>query len=182
MKIVKLILLGLVLLVALALITGLFIDNDYTVEREVTINKPKEQVFTYVKSLKNQNNYSAWALMEPTMKKEFRGTDGTVGFVSTWEGEDVGKGEQEIKKIVEGERIDYELRFEKPFEAVAQSHMSTEAVSGQQTKVKWGFTGHNSYPKNVMNGVMKWTLGNSLQQGLDSLKGILERGQVAEAE
>ena len=52
--------------------------------------------------------------MDPDMKKTYRGTDGTVGFVSAWDSEkdDVGKGEQEIIKITDGERIDYELRFQ----------------------------------------------------------------------
>ncbi len=47
------------------------------------------------------------------MKTEYRGTDGTVGFVSAWDSpvRDAGKGEQEITKIDDGKRIDYELRF-----------------------------------------------------------------------
>jgi hypothetical protein len=181
MRILKHILLGLVMLVALALITGLFIDNDYAVEREVTISKPKDLVFSYVKSLKNQNDYGVWSLGEPTMKKEYRGTDGTVGFVSAWEGEKMGKGEQEIKGIQEGQHIDYELRFLEPMPAVAKAQMSTEAVADQQTRVKWGFAGNNPYPKNLMNGLMKWKLGNDLQEGLNNLKGILETGKIAEA-
>jgi hypothetical protein len=37
-------------------------------------------------------------MMDPDMKKTYRGTDGTVGFVSEWESnkKDVGTGEQEI--------------------------------------------------------------------------------------
>jgi len=181
MKVVKKILVGLVILIAIALIAGLFMDKEFAIEREVAINKPKEEVFAYVKSLKNQNNYSKWALIEPGMKKEFRGTDGTVGFVSAWEGEDVGKGEQEIRQIAEGQQIDYEIRFEKPFKSIAQTHMSTEALSESQTRVKWGFAGRNKYPLNVMNGLMKWSLGKDLQKGLNNLKDILEKGQIAQA-
>jgi hypothetical protein len=39
-------------------------------------------VYDYVKYLKNQNDYSVWAKIDPGMKTEFRGKDGTVGFVS----------------------------------------------------------------------------------------------------
>src|SRR5262245_55746209 len=108
MKIVKGILLFIVAIIALALIAALFMKKDYNNEREITINKPKEQVFNYIKYLKNQDNFSKWASMDPDMKKDYRGTDGSVGFVSTWDSDkkDVGKGEQEIKKMTEGERID----------------------------------------------------------------------------
>src|SRR6476660_1660388 len=100
MRILKKILVILIILVIVLLIMALFIDKDYAIVREVTINKPKTEVYNYVKYLKNQNEYSKWARMDPDMKKDFRGTDATVGFVSAWEGnKDVGKGEQEIKKI-----------------------------------------------------------------------------------
>ena len=86
------------------------------------------------------------------MKKTYSGTDGTVGFVSAWESDnkDVGIGEQEIKKITEGERIDFELRFFEPFESTDPAYMTTESVSENQTKVKWGFNGHMDYPMNIM--------------------------------
>ena len=93
MKIVKKSLIGILFLVVIVLITALFVSKDMIAEREVIINKPKQEVFNYIKLLKNQNNYSKWASMDPAMKKFFRGTDGTVGFVSAWDSEkgDVGK-------------------------------------------------------------------------------------------
>jgi len=101
MKILKKILLVAVSLIAILLITAIFTKKDYAVEREITINKPKQVVFDYIKYLKNQDYFSKWATMDPNIKKDYRGTDGTVGFVSAWESDndDVGKGEQEIKKI-----------------------------------------------------------------------------------
>lgn len=117
MKALKIIGLTLVGMIVLALITGLFVDGNYAVEREVTINKPKQQVFDYVKYLKNQNEYSVWAKKDPDMKKEFIGQDGTVGCIQSWTSKvkDVGNGEQKIIKITDGQRIDYELHFIKPF-------------------------------------------------------------------
>ena len=88
------------------LIAALFINGEYAVERETTINQPKAMVFEYVKYLKNQDNFSVWAKMDPAMKKGFEGTDGMVGCFSTCDSDidSVGKGEQEITKITEGER------------------------------------------------------------------------------
>jgi len=179
MKIVKITLLAIVGIVVLVLIVALFVKKDYAVVREVTINKPKTEVFDYIKLLKNQNNYSVWANIDPAMKKEFRGTDGTVGFVSAWESENkhVGKGEQEIKQIAEGERIDYELRFYKPFQSTEQAYMTTESVTNDQTKVTWGFSGRMKYPMNLMllTMDMEGMLAKDFDGGLSKLKMILEK-------
>jgi hypothetical protein len=179
MKIVKKILLGLGVLITLILITALFVSRDMRAERTVIINKPKEDVYAYVQNLKNQNSYSKWAQMDPAMKKTFRGTDGTVGFVSAWESDkdDVGVGEQEIKNIRPGEQIDYEIRFKKPFESVATSYMSTEAVGAGSTKVTWAFEGKMMYPLNTMRLFMNMDkmIGDDLETGLQNLKAILEK-------
>lgn len=176
MKILKKILIVVAIVIAIPLIIALFVKKEYAVQREITINKPKAEVFNYVKYLKNQDNYSKWVRMDPNMKKDFRGTDGTVGFVYAWEGnKKAGKGEQEIKKIMEGERVDVEVRFEKPFAGIAATPITTEAVSQNQTKVKWGMNGKSKYPLNFMNLFMDNMLGKDLETSLTTLKTILEK-------
>jgi hypothetical protein len=109
------------------------------------------------------------------MKKVFRGTDGNVGFVYAWDGNDqAGKGEQEIKSLKEGERVDVEVRFEKPFEGVAYAPIVTQAVSENQTKVRWGMKGKSTYPMNFMNLFMDGMMGKDLDKSLMALKTILE--------
>ncbi len=178
MRIVKNILLGIAAVVVLALITAFFVDKDYAVERQVTINKSKQEVFDYVKHLKNQDNFSKWANIDPAMKKSYSGTDGQPGFVSAWESErdDVGKGEQEIKSIEDGKRIDYELRFKEPFASTAPAYITTESIDENTTKVAWGFKGHMSYPTNLMLLFMNMEekIGDDFQEGLEKLKQQLE--------
>jgi phosphopantothenoylcysteine synthetase/decarboxylase len=174
-----LIIIGLVLvgIIALLLIIALFINGNYSIEREVTIDKSKEEVFDYVKYLKNQNKFSVWAKIDLAMKTEFRGEDATVGFVSAWDSENpkAGKGEQKIIKIDEGERIDYEIHFIKPFEATNYAYMTFESPSKSATTVKWGFNGKMKYPMNLMMLYMNMEkmLAPDLQNGLNNLKTIL---------
>ncbi len=179
MKILKWILIVILILIAIPLIVALFVKKDYLVEREITINKPKQEVFDFIKYLKNQPQFSKWAKMDPNAKMEYRGTDGTIGAVSTWDSQEknVGKGEQEIKKIAEGDRIDYELRFIKPFASTATAYMSTEATPDNQTKVKWGFAGKMPYPMNIMRLFMNMDkmIGDDLNVGLTNLKTLLEQ-------
>ena len=165
-------------IVALPFIIALFVQKEYSVVTQITIDKPVAEVFDYVKHLKNQDNFSVWAQMDPDMVKSYRGTDGTVGFVSRWESqlEDVGVGEQEIMRIDEGKRIDFELRFFSPFESTDPAFMSTEALGANQTLVQWGFDGHLDYPMNLMFLFLDFEtmIGNDLNQGLKQLKQQLE--------
>lgn len=170
--------LTLFIILLLPLVAALFIKNSYDVEREVIINQPVDKVFDYVKHLKNQDQFSKWALMDPNMKKTYRGVDGTVGFVSAWQSDndEVGSGEQEIMAIIDGQRIDFQLRFLKPFEATSPAYMTTEAIAAKQSKVKWGFSGHLDYPMNLMMLFMDFEqiIGDDLQTGLNNLKALQE--------
>ena len=177
MKIVKRILIGVAVLVAVPLIVGLFVRTDFAVEREVIINRPKNNVFNYVRYLKNHANFSKWESMDPKMKKDYRGTDGTVGFVSAWDSDnqDVGKGEQEIKKIIEGERIDVEIRTRSPFQSTDPAYITTESIADNQTKVKSGYVGKMNYPTNLLCLFVADKIGKDMQTGLTNLKAVLEK-------
>ena len=176
------ILIGIIIVLAgiivLLLIIGFFVKKDYSVGKEVVINKSKVAVFEYLKLLKNQNKFSVWGSMDPNMKTEFSGTDGTEGFVSAWESENknVGKGEQEVLKIVDGERIDYEIRFIKPFKSTSWAFITTATLNDNKTLVHWEFTGKMKYPTNLMLLFMNMEkmVGNDLDKGLQNLKTILE--------
>jgi uncharacterized protein YndB with AHSA1/START domain len=164
-------------IVALFFILGLFIKKEYTIKREIVINKPKKVVFDYIKFLKNQEQFSKWVMMDPNMKKDLKGTDGTVGFTYAWDSKNkqAGKGEQEIVKIVDGELLDVEVRFERPFKSTAKTPFRTVAVSDNQTKVIWGMDGNSNFPMNVMNPFMDSLLGKDLEISLNTLKSILEK-------
>jgi len=116
--------------------------------------------------------------MDPDAKKSFTGQDGTVGFISAWESqvENVGKGEQEIKNITPGTRIDFELRFIEPFESTDQAYFRTESLSENSTRVLWGFYGALPIPMNLMLYFMDMDeqLGPDLEKGLQNLKILLE--------
>ncbi len=179
MKIVKNVLLALVALIVIVLVLAAIVPSDFEVEREVTIKKSNAEVFEYTKYLKNQENFSVWAKMDPNMKLEFTGVDGTAGFISAWESDnpDVGKGEQEITKVDDGKRIDYQLRFLEPFESTSSAYMIFNSLDSTITSVRWGFEGGMPYPMGLMLLFMDMDaeLGKDLQDGLNNLKGILEK-------
>jgi hypothetical protein len=165
------------LLIGVVAVLAMIAPTELHVEREVIIDKPKDVVFEQLKLVKNHESWSPWFKRDPNIVKEYRGTDGTVGFVSSWSGNDeVGVGEQEITKIAEGERIDYELRFKKPMEDTSTAYLVTEEAGNGQTKVRWGMEGKLRFPGNVICMLMnmKGMLISDFDEGLADLKKHLE--------
>lgn len=162
-------------IIALLLIIALFIKNEHYVKREIIINAPQQKVFDYVKLIQNQEKFSKWAAADSDRKKEFKGTDGTVGFVYAWSGnKNAGEGEKEIKNIVEGRSIETEIRFVKPMAAIAHMIMETESLSDNQTKVYWSNASRLPYPLNIMVPMVEKMLAKEMDISLLALKNILE--------
>ncbi len=166
------------LLLSSPFIAALFIEEDYRVDTQIVIDRPADQVFDFLRKLKNQDQFSVWAKMDAAMEKSYRGEDGTVGFVSSWRSDnpDVGAGEQEIMAIFPGKRIEYELRFKTPFEAVSPAYITTDSLGPNRTEVHWGFSGHMAYPMNILLPLMQVDamVERDLSQGLSNLKTLLE--------
>ncbi|MBU2018528.1 MAG: SRPBCC family protein [Bacteroidetes bacterium] len=179
MKFLKKLFYGILVLIALFLIAAFFVDGKYSVEKKIVVNRPSAEVYDYLKNLKNQAEYSVWQKIDPQMKKSYIGKDGTVGFVSAWESNNdkVGKGEQELTKLIEGQRIEMELRFFEPFEANDKAYFTTKKQGLNSTEVSWGFKGEMSYPTNLFLLVMDMEelIGKDLEEGLVNLKSQLEK-------
>ena len=58
-------------IIVLLLVIALFLKKEYSVTRDITISQPRQKVFDYIKYLRNQDNFSKWATMDPDMKKEY---------------------------------------------------------------------------------------------------------------
>jgi uncharacterized protein YndB with AHSA1/START domain len=164
-------------IVVFVLLLALFIKKDFMITKEVIINRPKDAVFNYLRLIRNQEQYSVWVMKDPNIKIIYTGTDGTAGFTSAWTSDDknVGIGEQEIKKINEGQSMDVEIRFKKPFEATDYANTTVTAITDEQTKVVTTFTGKQKFPLNLMNLFMDKLIGKDMQQNLWNMKANLEK-------
>lgn len=175
MKILKFLLIFIVSVIAIGLIAALFIKKDYKIEKEITINKPAHQVFDYIKYLKNQPEYSYWATLDTNMTVNYKGTDATVGFISSWKGnKDAGSGEQEIVKLEQGKQVDYALRFTEPMESNLKAYLATDSTGTGTTRVRWALYGTSNYPWNLMNPFMDRMMSDDLNIGLANLKKKME--------
>lgn len=177
---IKKILIGLavVILLVIGLIATLsFVaPTEMNFSRDVVVNKPKSEVFAYVKLIKNQNEWGPWFKQDPAMRQDSTGTDGKPGYISKWQSHVVGSGEQEIKGIKDGERIDTQIPFTEPFESNADSYITVESVNEGQSKVTWGFKSDTPRPFNVIGLVinMEDFVAPDFERGLADLKTIME--------
>jgi len=163
-------------IIALLLIIGLFMKREHYVKREIIINAHRQKVFDYIKLLKNQDEFNKHAMAGPDRKREFKGTDGTVGYIYAWSGDkNAGVGEKEIKNIIEGKRIETEIRFVKPMRVTANIIMETESLSDNQTKVSWINAGTLKYPINIMIPMMEKHVSKDMDSSLLTLKTMLEK-------
>lgn len=164
-------------IVVLLLVLSLIAPKRYNVFRSIEINKSKSDVFEHLKYLQKQQEWSPWARKDPNMEKKLTGTDGEVGAISYWNGnKEVGEGEQEITKIIDGERIEGELRFLKPWKSTSDCYFDVTDAGEGSTKVTWGFSGKNKFPMSIMMLFMNMdkAVGKDFEEGLSTLKEQLE--------
>ncbi len=163
-------------IIAAFFLTALLVKKDFSLEKQIVINKTQKEVFDYLKLIRNQEKYSVWVMRDPHINLVYTGTDGTVGFKSAWTSNDknVGIGEQEITKLTEGVSTEVEIRFKKPFEATNWAKTTVTAVSEHETRVHQLFYGRSKFPMNIMNLFMDKLLGKDMLQNLVNMKKNLE--------
>jgi uncharacterized protein YndB with AHSA1/START domain len=176
MNIAITILLGIVGFIALLLIIALFLKKEHYVKREIVINAPRQKVFDFLKLLKNQDKFNKWAKADPGRKWEYKGADGTVGFIISWNGnKNAGEGEKEIINIIDGKRIETQIRFVRPMKTTADVIMETEVLSDNQTKVNLINSGTLKYPMNIFIPLAEKNFPKDMDASLLALKEILEK-------
>lgn len=175
MKILKTVLYIILIIIAIGLIASGVMPKKMNVQSEVIIAKPQQEVFDFVKMLDNQKYYSKWVMADPNVKITMTGVDGEVGAISSWESdyEDVGIGAQEIISIDPGKKIEYELRFKKPFEATDTAYTIIEAIDSTHTKVINGFRSKMPFPMNIMLPMVKKMLQEDMDGNMKRLDSVI---------
>jgi uncharacterized membrane protein len=151
--------------------------KEMIVEKSIIIDKPSLEVFNLLRITKNQENFSVWNMKDPNKEITSTGTDGTVGFIYTWNSKNnsVGAGSQKIITLIEGELIEYDLKFERPMKNLGRSKFSIQSLSSTQTKVTWTFLGPTKFPMSLFKGIFQKMLGKDIIQSLENLKLLLEK-------
>ena len=147
------------------------------IEKSIEIKKSSDLVFDYLRMTKNQDNFSVWNMSDPNMKKSHQGTDGTIGFIYSWDSpmRNVGAGEQEITGIVQGKSIDYTVKFFRPMQNTGKSQFQIAGSGNEGALVTWIFDSPSKFPMSLFSPIFKKMLGKDIEKSLNNLKSILEK-------
>ncbi|MDI1432271.1 MULTISPECIES: SRPBCC family protein [Polyangium] len=174
--------LGLAALIVVFLIVVATRPSAYQVERHATFAAPVDLVYNHVKDFRTWEAWSPWAKLDPKMKTTFSGTQGEVGAVYEWEGnDDVGAGKMTIAALKPNERVDINLEFLKPFASKTDNGFKVEAA-GKDTKITWFMRGENDFIGKMFCLFMDMDamIGKDFENGLANLKKVTEEAAKAQ--
>lgn len=182
MKVLKYILWGLLTVVALVIVIGLFLPRQIHVERSRVIDAPANLIFDQINSLKKWSAWSPWHRIDPNMKINYFGPESGHGAGYTWSSnnDSVGNGKMVIAISEPGRRISTSMEFMENHPS-SINFLFTPEKNG--TKVTWTLDSDMG-----MNPFMRWMglmmdkfTGPHFEAGLrnlDSLVKAMPRGHV----
>ena len=173
---IKKILVGLVVIIAILVVVIMLQPATYQVERSTTINAPAAVVFAQVNDFHKWNGWSPWAKLDPAMKHTFEGAPAGTGAGYSWAGnKEVGEGRMTIIDSHPSDLVKIKLEFLKPFAATSATDF-TFTPQGNQTLVKWKMVGENNFMAKAFHLVMNMDkmIGSDFEKGLAQMKAVAE--------
>ena len=119
-------------------------DENYRVERSVSVQATPEKVFAVLSDFRQFEHWSPWEKHDSAMQKEFSGEPGEVGSSYSWSGnKKVGQGQMTVVDVQPNQGVDLRLEFFKPFASICTARWAV-ATEGDHTIVTWTMRGKNS--------------------------------------
>ena len=162
--------------IAIIIVGGSFLlPAQAVVTRSTEIAAPPDKVFAIVGDLRNFNEFSPWADIDPGIEYTFEGPESGVGQTMKWTSEkaDVGSGSQTITKYEPPDFVETQLDFGIRGKPVASWDL-VPSTSG--TKATWRFTADLDGIPAKWFGLMsdRW-IGADYEKGLAKLKTVAEK-------
>lgn len=152
--------------------------KHYDLNRTIIINRPKPEVYAYIRQLQKQPLWMVWYQENPDVIIKYKGEDGKMDAASYWKGNNrkIGEGIQKITKVKEGKVLEMQLLFLKPYKTLALQYFGVKEVEPERTKLIWGVRGVHKFPASVFTLFygLERALGKEFERGLKNLKNNLE--------
>ncbi|MCH9650773.1 MAG: SRPBCC family protein [Deltaproteobacteria bacterium] len=166
---------GLLALIAILVVVGFLLPDDFHLERSVTIDAPACTIFAQLDNFHRFNAWSPWADIDPNAQYSISGTPKSVGHKMSWASEDrnVGTGSQEITALEPYRRVESLLDFGDQGQPDVFFDLQPE---GDAVKVVWGFD--TSFEGSLIGRYFGLffdnMIGPSYEKGLSRLKAVAE--------
>ncbi len=151
-------------------------EGKFRYERTGVINASPDKIYPYLSNFKLGSEWNPWDRMDPTMKKTYSGTDGTVGAKMDFEGNSqVGSGELEVLNLVPNQSVQLKLTMRKPFRA-ENTIDYTLTSEGSGTRFSWAMSGDGGFMGKLMGVFIdcEKMVGGELEKGIANLKQLVE--------
>jgi hypothetical protein len=155
--------------------------GNFHISRTTTIAAPVTTLFTQIATLRNWNNWSPWAKLDPHATITFSGPASGVGSSMHWSGnKEIGEGTMTVVMIEPDRSITLKLDFERPMKGTRMSTFTFNPVGGI-TEVTWQMDGTNNFVAKAMSLFMNCDkiIGAQFEQGFTNLQRIVARREPA---
>jgi hypothetical protein len=169
------IIIGAVGIISIILIYAATKPDVYPIERSIYIIGSAEEIFPMINSLKEQGKWTPYEADKTIMT--YRGADSGVTSAVVWDSEGkAGKGSLEITKSQPPNKVEIDLRMERPFKVTNKVEFTIEPHA-DSTKVTWRMQHNEPYPAKVIGIFMNMDkmVGKDFEVGLSRLKKLIEK-------
>lgn len=175
------VLLGLLGLLALLVIIGVFLPAKITVFRSITIDRPVEAIFPWAADLRLWPRWTVWNTGEdPTLAYAYPGPTTGLGAAMRWTAKKMGDGSLTFTEFLPLQAVRYELRM--PARGtIVQGNIEFESAGGGATGVTWYDEvdlGRNPF-KRLLGPLLQKMLGRAFERSLTGLKTAAMTGEAA---
>jgi len=174
--VIKKILFGLALLLAIFLIVVALQPDEFRITRSAAVAAAPQQVFAQVNDFHKWEAWSPWAKLDPNAKATFEGPPTGEGAVFIWAGNsEVGEGRMTVTQSRPDELIRIKLDFVKPMEGTSDVEF-TFKPENNGTLVTWTMSGRNNFIGKAICLIMNQDkmIGGYFEKGLVNLKSVAE--------
>lgn len=141
--------------------------------RSHSINASPQRVYQTIADMSTWQKWSPWLIMDPQAKVEVN-EDATQ---YSWTGKRVGEGDMQISNKQEGDWVDYDLAFHKPWKSKAKVRMVVKPT-GDTTVVEWHMDSKLPWFMWWMRKSMEAYIGNDYERGLSLLSDYVTDGEI----
>ncbi len=179
MRILKFVGLGLLIIIGLIVLIGLFLPSKQHLERTRLIKASDTLIYDQINILKNWEPWNPWIKMDPQAQMVYSGPASGPGATYKWKGDKVGEGSMEITSAIPYSFVATRM-FYGGSDVPAIATFKLDKKEGG-TQVTWTMDGE--YGWNIMGrwfGLFMETLvGKEYENGLQNIADITEKLEAA---
>lgn len=175
MKFLKWAIGGLLALVALLAVGGMFLPGTFKVTRSTVVAAPADRIYPLIAEPRRWKDWSVWNRRDPGMVITYSGPESGVGAVWEWKSKSEGDGRMTFTAGEPGKRAAFDLFFP-DFGTTSKGELLL-TPEGSGTRVTWTMNGDMG--KNPlfhwMALMMDGMVGKDFDAGLANLKTLAEK-------